>query len=100
LQLKSGSRCRSAVSETEVVVVRAPERDIELTCGSEPMLDLDASPHVPNSQVGGSEVAIGKRYFDEYSGLEVLCTKAGAGPLACDGRQMVIKAPKPLPSSD
>jgi hypothetical protein len=30
----------------------------------------------------------------------VLCTKAGAGPLVADGRQLVIKAAKALPASD
>ncbi|HEY2084895.1 MAG TPA: hypothetical protein VGH54_02475 [Mycobacterium sp.] len=45
-------------------------------------------------------VVLGKRYVDEPTGLEVLCTKAGAGPLAADGRQLVIKAAKALPASD
>jgi hypothetical protein len=51
---------------------------------------------------GGADhgVVLGKRYVDEQSGLEVLCTKAGAGPLAADGRPLVIKAAKVLPASD
>jgi len=32
--------------------------------------------------------------------LEVLCTKAGAGALAANGRPLELKSPKPLPSSD
>jgi hypothetical protein len=43
---------------------------------------------------------LGKRYADEASGLEVLCTKAGAGTLTLDGVPLEVKSPKPLPSSD
>ncbi|WP_231611754.1 hypothetical protein [Rhodococcus sp. CX] len=50
------------------------------------------------AHVGGA--VMGKRYVDEASGLEVLCTKAGQGRLALDGTALVLKAAKPLPSSD
>ena len=43
---------------------------------------------------------MGKRYTDEDSTLEVLCSKPGPGALAADGREMPIKGAKPLPSSD
>ena len=43
---------------------------------------------------------IGKRYVEESSGLEVLCTKSGQGQLALDGVALVLKTAKPLPSSD
>ena len=43
---------------------------------------------------------MGKRYSDEESGLEVLCSKAGEGALAGDGRALPVKGAKPLPSSD
>ena len=45
-------------------------------------------------------VAIGKRYVDEESGLEVLGAKPGKGSLAFTGAAMTIKGAKPLPASD
>jgi hypothetical protein len=44
--------------------------------------------------------AVGKRFADEESGLEVLCTKAGDGALSIDGTLLPMKGAKPLPSSD
>ncbi len=49
---------------------------------------------------GDGGTLLGKRYVDEQTGLEVLCTKPGTGSLAADGRPLTIKAPKPLPASD
>lgn len=43
---------------------------------------------------------LGKRYVDEDSNLEVLCTKAGSGPLSVGKVPMQRKDAKPLPSSD
>lgn len=43
---------------------------------------------------------LGKRYFCEKCGTEVLCNKAGTGTLECCGEPMKIKEAKPLPSSD
>jgi hypothetical protein len=43
---------------------------------------------------------LGKRYAEESMGLELLCTKAGAGRLACNGKDLEIRSAKPLPSSD
>ncbi len=78
MQLKAGTRLRSAVDACEVVVVRAPGEPVDLRCGGHPFLGVDeeASP-VP--LVAGFDVGtqLGKRYADEGSGLEVLCTKAG-----------------------
>jgi hypothetical protein len=105
LKLTPGARLRSTVCGTEVVVVRAPEGNVDLTCCGAPMVDRDdgdgagwapgAAPTAP-----GEGVLIGKRYSDQTSGIEVLCTKAGSGPLAYDGRPLAVNAPKPLPSSD
>jgi hypothetical protein len=43
---------------------------------------------------------LGKRYFCENCGTEVLCSKAGTGTRECCGQPMKIKEAKPLPSSD
>jgi hypothetical protein len=100
MQVTAGTRLKSAVSSTEVVVVRPPDGEVVLTCGGVPMVDLaDASqsPHAP--ELDGKSL-LGKRYTDEASGVELLCTKGGNGQLECDGRPLAIKAAKPLPSSD
>jgi hypothetical protein len=101
-QLKPGTRMRSAVCATEVMVVAAPKADVELTCGGAPLVGLDAAPatgRAPSPDAAGG-TQLGKRYVNEAGDLELLCTKPGQGSLACDGKPLAIKAAKPLPSSD
>jgi len=43
---------------------------------------------------------LGKRYKCSICGSEALCTKAGDGPLTCDGKEMQVQEAKPIPSSD
>ena len=45
-------------------------------------------------------VALGKRYRDEQSEVEVLCIKPGECDLNLDGRVMEELQPKVLPSAD
>jgi hypothetical protein len=100
--LTAGKRLRSTVSDTEVIVIRAPHTAVELCCGDHPMSEEDAALSAATAAARGADEAtlLGKRYVDEESGLEVLCTKSGTGALAADGRRLVIKAPKALPASD
>ncbi|KKD06641.1 hypothetical protein TN53_17700 [Streptomyces sp. WM6386] len=92
---------RGLSSGVEVVVVRPPARPVNLTCAGAALTPLEsAGSAVPGSASDHEVVLLGKRYHDETSGLELLCTKGGAGPLAVDGRQLGVKAAKPLPSSD
>jgi hypothetical protein len=102
MELKPGSRWKSAVCDTEVVVVRPASGAVTLECGGHPM-----SPHAGErpqglslspDHAGGSQ--LGKRYVDADSGLEALCAKAGAGSISVDGRPIVLKDAKKLPSSD
>ena len=100
--MKAGTRLKSAVCDTEVVVVRGPSNDdAVIECGGRPMRasDDDAPREEPTGEAGeGSK--LGKRYVDEELGLELLCTKPGAGTLSVDGRALTLKGAKPLPSSD
>lgn len=81
------------------MVVRASAADVTLTCTGWPMVLVDDI--IAEDQAGGAaDVLVGKRYADDETGLEVLCVRSGVGPLAVDGREMQIKAAKPLPSSD
>ncbi len=98
--LKPGARLRSVTCTTEVVVVRVGGED--LRCGGQPMAEA-GSPGSPGADPAAgfdSGTELGKRYTDEESGLEVLCTKAGAGSLSLGDTLLVIKGAKPLPSSD
>jgi hypothetical protein len=101
MELKAGVQLKSAVSTTEVVVVRAPKEQVTLTCGGVPMVGRDEDPaggEIPAGDDGSS--LLGKRYVDDTSDIEVLCTKPGDGTLAVEGRTLELKSAKPLPSSD
>ena len=102
MQLSPGTRLRSAVDSTEVIVVRAPGGDVEVGCGGHPMIpvgqDQPAGVSIDPKWSGGTP--IGKRYANEDAGLELLCTKAGEGSLSLDGTPLELKAAKPLPASD
>lgn len=101
MRLKVGQTLVSTVDETTVIVVRAPEGDVALTCGGAEMVDAKgerpANEPDPAQQDG---TLIGKRYADEGAGLEVLCSKAGAGTLAYAGSPLPVKDAKALPASD
>lgn len=101
MELKAGTRLRSAVSETEVIVVRAPAGGAGVECGGHPMVPLGEDPP-PGLQATGDDgsTLMGKRYADEELGLELLCTKGGAGTLSVGGTPLPLKEAKPLPSSD
>ena len=101
MELKPGTRFRSQVCETEVVVVKAGDGG-DLTCGGAPLVPLDAEADPSAVLVDGSDggTLLGKRYTDEVSGIELLCVKPGAGSLAVDGRPLELKTAKALPSSD
>ncbi|MGV0714288.1 hypothetical protein ABQE93_02665 [Mycolicibacterium sp. XJ662] len=102
MKLTAGTRLRSAVDETQVVVIRAPGSPIELTCGGHPLLPLEAEPEPGLTIAVGhdSGTVLGKRYLDADSGLELLCTKAGAAALFVNDSPMPVKSAKPLPASD
>jgi len=102
MELRAGTRLKSAVDETEVVVVRPPSTPVEVWCGGQPMhpageegpvgLELDPA-HAEGT-------LLGKRYADPEVGIELLCTKAGKGSLSLAGTPLPLKDAKPLPSSD
>ena len=100
--LKAGSRLKSAVCDTEVMVVRATADDVSLECGGAVMLALasekpaGAAAHEAFAQ----GTLVGKRYTDADERFEFLCTKGGKGSLAIDGALLVVKQAKALPSSD
>ncbi|MCK9541424.1 MAG: hypothetical protein M0R03_05265 [Novosphingobium sp.] len=102
MQVKPGSRWKSAVDTTEVVIVRPPKGDVSLECGGHPM--VAAGDEAPAGLVLSADfsagTSVGKRYVDEESGIELLGAKAGQSSLAVDGRPVTLKDAKPLPASD
>ena len=101
LQLKAGTRLRSVTDTTEVVVVKAPGDPVDLRCGGQPLVAMDAevTPQAVESGFDGG-TQLGKRYADEELGLEILCTKGGEGSLSVGETVLDVKGAKPLPASD
>lgn len=102
MDLKPGSRWKSAVCTAEFVVVRPPSSASELACGGHPVVAHGAAPPQglsPSPDLSAGSQA-GKRYGDIDTGLEVLCAKAGVGSPSLSGRPMAIRDAKKLPSSD
>lgn len=98
--IKNGSRLKSQVDDTQVIVVKAADTLDSLQCGGAPMVALDAEAvavQIDESLSGGT--LMGKRYVDE-AGAEVLVTKAGSGTLTIGATPLSLKEAKPLPASD
>jgi hypothetical protein len=101
IQMKAGTRLRSAVDACEVVVVRAPGDAVDLRCGGHPFHGVDEeAPSQPVVAGLDAGTQLGKRYADEELGLEVLCTKAGEGSISVGESVLEVKGAKPLPASD
>lgn len=100
VELKAGSRFGSVTCETEVVVVKGTGA-VDLRCGGQPIVP------VTRERNGGDPVApfdggtlVGKRYVDDDEGVELLCTRPGAGSLSIGEQPLDVKGAKPLPASD
>jgi hypothetical protein len=102
LDLKAGTRLRSATDSTEVIVVKAPSDTVDLRCGGQPMVSIDQarSADLPIEAGFDSGCQLGKRYADDETGIEVLCTKPGPASLSLGTEALHLKGAKPLPSSD
>ena len=100
--LKAGSRLKSVVCNTEVMVVLAPaaghRRHVRGCADGGPRRRGARGPALSEDAVGGTQ--IGKRYVNEAGDLELLCTKPGKGSLGAAGAPLSVKGAKPLPSSD
>jgi len=101
MNVKPGTRLRSQVDATEVIVVRGADQEVVVSCGGHPMIDAQAQPAPGLAGTGepGDGTQMGKRYT-AAAGLELLVTKPGTYGLAVNGEPLVLKAAKPLPASD
>ncbi len=101
MELKAGTRLRSATDACEVVVVKAPGEPVDLRCGGHAFVAMDAEPASASIEAGfDGGTQLGKRYADEALGLEILCTKAGEGSISVGDTVLEVKGAKPLPASD
>ena len=99
---KAGTRLKSAVCETQIMVLRAPPVELDLRCGGAEMLPMDAAATagVALDPAFSAGTLSGKRYVDDGETMEFLCTKGGAGGLSLGAAPLAVKQAKALPSSD
>ena len=100
VSLTPGTRLKSTVCTTEIMVITAPAEGIGIMCGGEPM-NPDGEGNggsVHQEHAAGS--ILGKRYTNEEGSLEVLCVKGGEGTLWAGGTAMKMKNAKKLPKTD
>jgi hypothetical protein len=101
MELKPGTRLRSQTCSAEVIVVRPPDREVDLRCGGAAMVPVgDEVAGQPVDTAHRDGTLLGKRYADPETGIELLCTKAGEGSLSLGAAPLPLKDAKPLPSSD
>ncbi len=96
--MKPGTRLKSATCDTEVMVIRSGEGQIE--CGGAPMGEAKPAEAAELSADQSNGTLMGKRYVDAAATFELLCVKPGKGSLSVDGSALVTKDAKPLPASD
>jgi hypothetical protein len=101
-ELKAGSRLKSVVCTTEVIVVKAPAGAVEVTCGGTAMATAADTVERTEAPAAGKDTgtALGKRYVNADETLEILVTKAGSGTLGQGDDPLSLKEAKPLPASD
>ena len=97
-QMKPGTKLKSAVCDTEVMVIRAS--GVVAECGGSPMVETRPAERGALDPAFAQGTKIGKRYVDAAGTCELLCVKAGQGSLAIGGVALQVKDAKPLPSSD
>ncbi len=96
--MKPGTRLKSAVCDTEVMVIRGGDGVVE--CGGAPMAEERPDTGGEPSADFAEGTQMGKRYVDEAGTVELLCVKPGKGSLSLDGTALRTKDAKTLPSSD
>ncbi len=102
MELRPGLRLESATCDTQVVVVKTPKdtADLDVRCGGAAMRAHGTGGDPSPITAEGDPTLLGKRYADDDLGLELLCTKGGAGSLSIGDAPLLVKGAKPLPSSD
>lgn len=100
VQIKAGTKLFSAVCDTQIMVLRVPTDDLDVSCGGLPMQTEEAAEKSSMTEEAGEGSLVGKRYVDEAETLEFLCTRGGEGNVSVNGVALEVKQAKRLPSSD
>jgi hypothetical protein len=96
--MKPGTKLKSAVCDTEVMVIRGG--DVVVECGGSPLVEERPAVRGAITPAFADGTKIGKRYVDAAGTVELLCVKPGQGSLSIGGVALKLKEAKPLPSSD
>lgn len=96
--MKPGTKLKSAVCDTEVMVIKGSNMVVE--CGGTPMSDTPPDVRAEVDMGFAEGTKMGKRYVSADGSVELLCVKPGKGSLSMGGAPLQIKDSKPLPSSD
>jgi hypothetical protein len=96
--MKPGTKLKSAVCDTEVMVIRGSVVIVE--CGGVPMAEARSAENASLNPAFAEGTQIGKRYIDQAGAVELLCVKPGKGSLSIGGVALKTKDAKTLPSSD
>ncbi len=103
VELRPGTRLKSLVDATEVIVVKPPNDPAAvIRCGGAAMVPATdtGTPRATLDPAAAGGSLLGKRYIDEATGVELLCTRPGEGTLAVDDRELLVKAAIALPTTD
>jgi|GEM_PF-134175 hypothetical protein len=106
MKISTGTRLESAAGTAQVIVLKQPTCEVDLTCCGYPMVLVGTrtTPAADRPTFAGTladvTIQTGKRYTDRETGLEVLVVGPGSGPLAVGDRELELMQPKKLPSSD
>ena len=100
MRLRPGLTLHSPTSTAQFVVIWGADGDFDLRCAGAPLSADRPGATAPAASGTAPVLAAGKRYSDEGGLVELLCTKAGAGPLTLAGTELDVRAAKALPSSD
>ncbi len=102
-EVRPGTRLRSVVCRTEVIVTMGSPSQGALTCGGQPMVPNEGAhpaPASPSGNIALDKTLLGKRYRTAAGSIEVLCVHQGRGAVAVDGTPLEMVKPKLLPASD
>jgi hypothetical protein len=103
MDLSPGTRLRSQVDDTEVIVVSSPSAALTLMCGGVEFVAFGAQTTDGRGPAAGFDTGnqLGKRYtLATDNSLEVLVTRSGSGTLTAGSTPLVLKQTKALPASD
>lgn len=93
--LRAGTRLKSQVDSTELLVVRAPGTNTVVYCGGRPMLEQTHADATDSAPAGAESGNFGRRFHASDRQLEVLVIKSGSGELTADAEPLVAKEPAP-----